>query len=198
MDRLSALILALSLAACGDPPAPTQAGRFETGETTVHGDLDQVLTAQCDVAHPAASAPTFTYPDMTGPLPEPPAGKWAWVNYWATWCRPCVEELPMLRRELAESSVTLLFVSADSSDDVLTTFRNEHDFRDSSPRLRDPGSLADSLTPLGYRGVASLPVHVLLDPAGKVRCVRAGAVEARHVRAVLAAIGEPRSARRIR
>ena len=110
MDRLSALTLAFALTACGNEAPASQAGRFDTVET-VQGDIDQVLTGQCDIAHPAASAPTFTYPPMTGAAPAP-NGKWTWLNFWATWCRPCVEELPMLRTELASSSVSLLFVSA--------------------------------------------------------------------------------------
>lgn len=195
MDRLSALTLALALTACGNEAPASQAGRFDTVET-VQGDIDQVLTGQCDIAHPAASAPTFTYPPMTGAAPAP-NGKWTWLNFWATWCRPCVEELPMLRTELASSSVSLLFVSADSSDQALTDFRAAHAFTDASPRLVDPAALETALSAVGFRGASSLPVHVLIDPRGKARCVRAGAVEARHVRAVLSAIGQQR-ARRIR
>lgn len=201
MDRLSAVMRALPLAlvllvGCGEPPAPAQSTRFESA-SSVSGDIDQVLHGQCDVAHPAASAPAFTYPETTTPVASA-SGKWTWVNLWATWCRPCVEEIPMLRAELANSSVELRFVSADSADEELTRFRSEHAFTDASPRLRDPASIASALAAVGYRGASSLPVHVLLDPEGKARCVRAGAVEARHVRAVLGAIGQGRRAPRIR
>lgn len=195
--RALSVIVGLALVACEAPPAPAPAaGRFETVET-VKGDVDQVLRQQCDVAHPAASAPRFAYPATTTPV-TPAPGKWTWLNVWATWCRPCVEEIPMLRAELDGSSVALVFLSADATDDELTRFRAEHGFRDASPRLADPGALGPALTAAGFRGASSLPVHVLLDPEGRARCVRAGAVEARHVRAVLAAIGEGTRGRRIR
>ena len=52
------------------------------------------------------------------------------VNFWATWCAPCVEEFPMildLAEQLADSGLTTYFVSVDFSDerervvDFLTT-----------------------------------------------------------------------------
>ena len=42
------------------------------------------------------------------------------VNFWATWCAPCVEEFPMvmdLAEQLADSGLTIYFVSVDFTDE---------------------------------------------------------------------------------
>src|SRR5690606_9690704 len=111
-------------------------------------------------------------------------GSWTWVNYWATWCKPCVEELPMLLESLASGPIRLVTVSADREAAPLEAFRAKHELDVSSTRLVDPSSFASSLEAMGFRAPTSLPVHVLVDPHGGARCVRAGSVERRHVDAV--------------
>lgn len=96
----------------------------------------------------------------------------------------------MLERSLASGPIGLSFLSADSTDEDLARFRRERSFTKTSPRLVDPGSVAAMVQRYGFRGASSLPVHVLVDPQNKVRCVRAGLVEARHVEQVLSALGQ--------
>jgi len=48
-------------------------------------------------------------------------GKWLVLNFWATWCMPCVNELPLLARfynELDAAQVVLLSVSVDDAESV--------------------------------------------------------------------------------
>jgi len=189
--KRGALFLTLTLlAACGDgeaaTPAPTS--RFE-GVVGAQGDIDQVLHDVCDVSSPAATAQTWQWPATNG-SPAANPGKWTWVNIWATWCHPCLEEMPMLERTLASGPIALSFLSADATDDDLARFRTARSFTKSSPRLLDQGAVAAMVARYGFRGASSLPVHVLVDPENKVRCVRAGLVEARHVEQVLTALGQ--------
>lgn len=188
--RRFGLALALVTAGCGgdsEAGEPIPTSRFESVVST-NGDVDQVLHDVCDVAHPAASAPSFTPPATTSPIAAS-GGRWTWINFWATWCHPCLEEMPVLQSALANGPFALRFVSADANDEELVRYRREHSFTTDSPRLTDLGVMGAMLTSLGFRGVSSLPVHVLLDPAGKVRCVRAGLVEARHIDRILGALG---------
>lgn len=188
MSRATSLLLLL-LAACGDDGAAAPAhSRFE-GVVSTQGDIDQVLRDVCDVANPASSAPDWEWPATNG-TPESHPGKWTWVNVWATWCHPCLEEMPMLERSLATGPVGLSFVSADATDEDLARFRASHSFTKASPRVTDPGAIAAMVSRYGFRGASSLPVHVLVDPQNKVRCVRAGLVESRHVEQVLTALGQ--------
>ncbi len=120
------------------------------------------------------------------PLPEAVevgGGRWTWINFWAAWCKPCKEEMPRLiawQRELTTQGkpFRLTFVSID--DDA-------RQLRESllaapvgaraSYWLREGKEREDWLPRLGVAPDPELPVHVLLDPAGKVRCVQQGAVE---------------------
>lgn len=200
MDRLSALILAgLCLAGCGESTessAPPTGSRVEAIAAAPSG-LDAALRDTCDVSYGAEEAPSFAFPATTEP-PSIRQGQFTWVNFWATWCHPCVEEMPMLIEAFAGANVGLSFVSADNDDGLVAGFRGEKNMPPSSARLVDSASLGSALGAVGFTAPASLPVHVLLDERGNVRCVRAGAVERRHVDTVLAALGESSGRRKIR
>jgi thiol-disulfide isomerase/thioredoxin len=57
------------------------------------------------------------------------------INFWATWCKPCVEELPifnLVRDGFVGQNVTVLLISTDSKkirDTKLATFITEKDIR---------------------------------------------------------------------
>ena len=56
-------------------------------------------------------------------------GKVLVLNFWATWCAPCIEELPSLdqfQREFAKSGVVVLGVSVDKDEKVYRTFLQRH------------------------------------------------------------------------
>jgi len=63
------------------------------------------------------------------------------VHFWATWCPPCVEEIPTIERfhqQVLGTDIEILAVSVDDSADALKAFleKNKVHF----PVLRDPGS----------------------------------------------------------
>jgi thiol-disulfide isomerase/thioredoxin len=131
-------------------------------------------------------------------LPEDPLkatrGKWTWLNFWAAWCVPCKEELPILfgwQQQLG-SRVAFTFVSMDDDERQLREFLEKQP----ATGLRQTQWLPDGavrkawLEALGLSSEPELPLQVLLDPKGMIRCRVEGAVEAKDLE-LLAAIVEP-------
>ena len=119
-------------------------------------------------------APEFTVTDAerTVALKEL-RGKVVVLNFWATWCPPCVEELPSLlrmQRELKEKGVTVLAVSVD--DDV----RQYHQFLDKNKvdllTVRDPRQKSNELY-----GTFKFPETYIIDRQGVLRRKFIGAVD---------------------
>ncbi|MBP6440576.1 MAG: TlpA family protein disulfide reductase, partial [Caldilineaceae bacterium] len=77
-------------------------------------------------------------------------GKWVLLNFWATWCPPCVEEMPYLNQLAAERDLVVLGVNFNEDRERVAQFVAEKgiDF----PILLEP----DDITLLFY-GVRGLP-----------------------------------------
>lgn len=183
MDRLPTLIVLLSLVACGDDgggaEAPSSPGRVVTLPAEAQNAED--LATFCEVHPEGSDAPTFAWPEgMEGDAPASAEG-WQWVNVWATWCRPCVEEMPRLKTfesELAEDGapVQIAFLSADAEAEAVAAFHEEHPGHPTGPRVADTDALRAWLGGFGLDEGAPLPIHLFVDPAGKVRCARTAAI----------------------
>jgi thiol-disulfide isomerase/thioredoxin len=201
MDRLHALgaVVALAALAAGceksggsDQPAEEATGRVNAVETV---QKKPVTVAEfCDVHAPdAASAPVVTWPALAPGQTPPAKGTWRWVNVWATWCKPCLEEMPLLgrwREALGGQGVKydLVYLSVDQTEELITRYRASHPQTPASLRIADHEKLPDWLTALGIPG-APIPVHVFIDPEDKVRCVRAGSVKETDQPAVRSVLG---------
>jgi thiol-disulfide isomerase/thioredoxin len=123
----------------------------------------------------------FAFPKLSGAAPQAASGTWRWINVWATWCKPCLEELPRLHKwqgdlEREGRKVKLVLLSIDESDDELSEFRFKHKDFIESQRVADPKEHAAFFKSLGLDEGAPVPIHVFVDPQNNVRCVRAGGV----------------------
>ncbi len=99
-------------------------------------------------------------------------GKVLVLNFWATWCPPCIEELPSLnqfQKEMAGSGIVVLGVSVDKNEAVYKAFlkRNGVVFE----TARDPSTEISA----GY-GTYKYPETYVIDASGKVRQKRIGQV----------------------
>ncbi len=95
------------------------------------------------------------------------------LNFWATWCPPCVEEIPslvMMQRELKNRGVTVLAVSVDVDEAAYKKFLNAHGVDLLS--VRDP----DQKTNIAY-GTFKFPESFVIDRKGVVRRKFIGPVE---------------------
>lgn len=183
MPRLLALCLLFCspLTACDDgggqapPPA-----RSRVDAVLAPAGSGVSLDAFCEVQGRGSSAPTFSWPELDGATPST-AGGWSWVSLWATWCQPCLAELPMLKRweERLNSQgpvVAIHHVSVDASTEDLARFRGRRGDAPSGPRVADQAAVAPWLASMGLDAGAAIPIHLFVDPQQRIRCVRVGAV----------------------
>jgi thiol-disulfide isomerase/thioredoxin len=90
-------------------------------------------------------------------------GHYVLLNMWATWCIPCVAELPALTRlKAAVPSLTVLAVNMDRGQVDAAAFLKSHN-------AATLGSLRDADTALMRSfTVFALPTTVLIDPKGNI------------------------------
>jgi thiol-disulfide isomerase/thioredoxin len=118
-------------------------------------------------ARPPASVPAlrFTAADGTARSLADYAGKGVVLNFWATWCVPCVSEMPALdglARAEAERGIVVLPVSLDRTGaDAVKPFYATHGIR-SLPVLLDPHS--ETMTALKLDGI---PTTLVIDRRGR-------------------------------
>jgi peroxiredoxin len=86
------------------------------------------------------------------------------INFWATWCAPCREELPALARlhgELADQGLLVVGVSVDARPELAARFARE--------RALAFAVLGDPREEVARRfGVRAYPTTVVVDRAGRV------------------------------
>jgi thiol-disulfide isomerase/thioredoxin len=84
------------------------------------------------------------------------------VNLWATWCAPCIAEMPALDKLAAESPVMILPISQDMAGwQEVDKFWGTDKFKNIETGLDQPGSFAEAVKARG------LPVTILYDEEGK-------------------------------
>ena len=143
-------------------------GVASTGPDT---SLDERLADGERVEAPVNELPVLGSDD-TGSLADH-AGKVVVLNIWASWCPPCVSEMPLLQRthdRIAPRGGTVLGIDTqDASEDALRFLREK---RISFPSLRDRDrEYGRSL------GVSGYPETFLIDRRGRIAAMRRGPVD---------------------
>ncbi|MCW8963307.1 MAG: TlpA family protein disulfide reductase [Gammaproteobacteria bacterium] len=100
-------------------------------------------------------------------------GKVVLVNFWATWCPPCIEELPSLQRllELYEGKdFTILTIDVGEPAELIRPFLSQVGVNDLTVLLD-----ADGTTHKDWN-IYVFPTNFLLDQSGKIRYAAVGAL----------------------
>lgn len=93
-------------------------------------------------------------------------GKVVLLNFWATWCPPCIKEMPSMQRlseHFSNQPFEVVAVNVGESSTTVSSFMLELDTELTFPILLDQE--AKSFGQLGLRG---LPMTLLLDQDGNV------------------------------
>ncbi|WP_437776085.1 TlpA family protein disulfide reductase [Sorangium sp. So ce1097] len=188
------------------PPPPTPGQGRSNAVTAPVGAAAASATATATGAAPAATAAPRLLCAGQSPRPAPSSGgltavaakgeeplpaniqfgvgKWVWVNFWAAWCKPCLEEMPRLlgwqqKLRAAGVLIDLAFISIDDDERQLSRFLEAQPGTGvrASYWLPEGAQRAGWLRALGVKETTELPIHAIAAPGGQVTCVIQGAVE---------------------
>jgi cytochrome c biogenesis protein CcmG/thiol:disulfide interchange protein DsbE len=156
------------------------------------GLLLTLVVSGCDVSGPgsvaseqdadAFPAPDFTLEALTGgavSLAEL-RGRPVLIDFWATWCAPCVRQIPVLNEFAAKygDRVPVLGISVDVDADAVGPFATEHQVR--YPILFGDEGLARDYGALGF------PTLYVVRPDGTVHSSHVGVATPEHLDAAVA------------
>jgi len=92
------------------------------------------------------------------------AGRWVVINYWATWCKPCIQEIPELNAlDKQYPQVTVLGVNYDGASGEELARQAQDLGIDFTMLSTDPA------TALGVPRPVVLPTTLIIDPGGVLR-----------------------------
>lgn len=186
--RSELALIALLLAACDEKPAGPAPERF----ASVKKGVKAAESSFCEKSYGAGER-AFTAPPLRAGEHAKAKG-WTWVNLWATWCKPCVEEMGLLNRwaegferEGLPVSFELLSIDEPDADAALAEWRKKN-LAGPISVVRSTADFSAFLESLGVDKNAAIPIHVLVDPKGSLRCVRVGSIHQENYGAVRALI----------
>ena len=175
MGRELGAAFSLLLACSGESSAPVTPPPSRVVAVTAQTNEAESVDTFCE-----AQGADFDWPSaVEGETPA--SSGWRWVNVWATWCRPCVEEMPRLQsfrdRLRAENiDIELVFLSADAEASAVAEFHEQHPDHPTGPRATDLEALRAWFAQLGLDEGAPLPVQLFVKPDGKLACARTAAI----------------------
>ena len=121
----------------------------------------------------------FDRPDGTVLEWESLRGHWVLVNYWAEWCKPCLEEIPELNELDRSGSVVVLGVNFDEVKGEQLIDLGERMGIDYGMLEEDPGPTFGWQLPVG------LPATFVIDPDGNLQEARFGPQTEKSIRAII-------------
>ncbi len=114
-----------------------------------------------------AVAPDFTLPDLKGKMVDLKSfdkKSYLLLDFWASWCHPCINEIPNLKKaykEFSNKGFNIISISLDKNNKAWSKALNEHNM--TWTQLNDSiGDVASTY------GVTAIPFTLLLDKDGKI------------------------------
>jgi len=163
-------VAALGAAVYFAVPALIQPGTVEGNKAPLAERLERAATgpmAKFEVITPPEAMADIRFEDAAGKqlTLSDFSGKWVLLNFWATWCAPCVEEMPSLdslQAQLGSDRFQVVAISLDKNGRVPA--------QDFLGRIgaKNLGFYIDPSARAGVAaGVTGMPTTFLIDPQGR-------------------------------
>ncbi len=164
--NITAIFLLFAASACKNSTGEKSTG--ESGKAKSSASSTNATTSPQELFRPGDEAPDFNLKDLAGnPVTlKSLRGKKVILNFWATWCVPCVAEMPALERlskTLSSEGYEVVAVNVDSPEktDDVKKFLEENGISFKIPR--DP----EFVVPQSY-GVTGFPESFLVNSEGRI------------------------------
>jgi len=124
-----------------------------------------------------APLPDFTLSDMEGKTHtlSDYRGKVVMLNFWATYCGPCIKEMPSMQRlkeKMAGKEFTILAVNMAEQKSNVDAFFIKQKIKVGFPILLDPeGEVVEKWM------ISAVPTTFIIDPKGEIRYALFGGLE---------------------
>lgn len=112
-------------------------------------------------------------------------GKHVVLNFWATWCGPCIYEMPLLERlyQRHRNDFVLLALSVDEQREKVVPFMKKLN-------LSFPALFSTLDVEKAY-GVSAYPTSFVVSPSGRIELAVVGTLADDHIRAIEQMLGKP-------
>ena len=120
-------------------------------------------------------APDFSLPDLSGQKLDLSSyrGKVVLLDFWATWCDPCREEIPQfveLQKRYGDQGLQIIGVSMDDEAEPVRDFYQRF-------KMNYPVVMGNAKTGELYGGVLGLPIAFLIGRDGRITAKHIGATD---------------------
>lgn len=97
-------------------------------------------------------------------------GQWVVINYWATWCKPCIKEIPELNQFSKTQAQKVILFGVDFDNSQGEELKEKRD----KLAIEFPVLTEDPAAILGFDRPAVLPTTLVINPQGELSATLLG------------------------
>ena len=107
---------------------------------------------------------SFTYSNVI----KNNTGKWLYIDFWASWCKPCQETMPeskKLKRELKNKNIEFIYITLNDKKENWKNAIKSHSISESQNYFVENGNVSKVIEELGIR---TIPHYLIYNPNGEL------------------------------